>query len=347
MGAGDNGNCPGKRTMMNLAVWRIDDEGSSGGQSPLLSAVERSHLGVSEKQLESWIAADAKLIGGGLTIVGRQVYIDDGVLDLLAIDGRDRWVVLELKAGRLDAGALHQALYYASSLARLSADDLRAKLEPKLEKYGDAEMLSARLRQLLDSEADGGSREIAVALVGVGISAGLERMQEFLGRSNLSIDVVSFEVFELAGGPRLLIRELLEEQADAPSRPRAERTVDAIRRRAADEKVLEPFERFIEMSKDAGLFVRPYTLSVMITPPAHRGRFLMYATPRAGGIHIAAGPDAFAEFFDDVSEQEAAAALDPGNVDQFLTGEALDARIEQIRKFLIEKLPPPGDHVSR
>ena len=48
-----------------------------------------------------------------------------------------------------------------------------------------------------------------------------------------------------------------------------------------------------------------------------------------------------------VSEQEAAAALDPGNVDQFLTGEALDARIEQIRKFLMEKLSPPGDQVER
>ncbi|MYH27309.1 MAG: DUF91 domain-containing protein, partial [Acidobacteria bacterium] len=179
----DNSSCQGKSTMMNLAVWRIDESESSSGQARLLP-VERSPLGVSEKQLEDWIAADAKLIGGGLTIVGRQVYIDDGILDLLAIDGRDRWVVLELKAGRLDAGALHQALYYASSLARLSADDLRAKLEPKLKDFGDAEMLSARLRQLLDSEAEGGPRKIAVALVGVGISAGLERMQDFLGRFN-------------------------------------------------------------------------------------------------------------------------------------------------------------------
>ena len=181
------------------------------------------------------IAADAKLIGGGLTIVGRQVRIDDGVLDLLAIDARDRWVAIELKAGRLDEGALHQALYYASSLARLSADELRAKLEPNLNRFGDAAMLSVRLRQLLDSEADGGPREIALALVGVGISARLERMQEFLGRFNLSIDVVSFEVFELTDGPRLLIREVLEEQADARSRPRLERSVDAIRRRAAAE----------------------------------------------------------------------------------------------------------------
>ena len=327
--------------MKNLAVWRIGESGTPpGGQAPLLTPVERSHLGL-EKHLEAWIAADAKLIGGGLTIVGQQVRLDDGRLDLLAIDARNRWVVIELKAGRLDSAALHQALYYASSLARLSADELCAKLEPGLKEFGDAGMLSARVRQLLDSEADGGAREIALALVGVGVTADLERMQEFLGRFQMSVDVVSFEVFELAGGPRLLIREVIDEHADAPSRPRPERSVEAIRRRAAAEKVLEPFNRFVGMSEDAGLFVRPYTLSVMVTPAGHHGRFLMYATPRAGGIHINAGPDAFAEFFD-VSEQEAVDALDPGNVDEFLTGEALDARIEQIRKFLTEKVAGTG-----
>ena len=81
--------------MKNLAVWRIDESGTPpGGQAPLLTPVERSHLGL-EKHLEAWIAADAKLIGGELTIVGQQVRIDDGILDLLAIDARDRWVVIE------------------------------------------------------------------------------------------------------------------------------------------------------------------------------------------------------------------------------------------------------------
>ena len=161
-------------------------------------------------------------------------------------------MVIELKARHLDSGTLHQALYYASSLARLTGDELCAKLEPGLKELGDAGMLSARVRQLLDSEADGGGREIAVALVGFGVTAGLERMQEFLGRFKMSVDVVSFEVFELAGGPRLLIREVTEEHADAPSRLGPERSVEAIRRRAAAEKVLEPFAFARRLVADAG-----------------------------------------------------------------------------------------------
>ena len=81
--------------MKNLAVWRIESGTPPSGQAPLLTPLERSHLGL-EKHLEAWIAADAKLIGGGLTIVGQQVSIDDGRLDLLALAARDRWVVIEL-----------------------------------------------------------------------------------------------------------------------------------------------------------------------------------------------------------------------------------------------------------
>jgi len=64
--------------------------------------------------LEDWIVNDVTLIGEGYSLVGRQVSIYDGRLDLLAIDSRDRWLVIEIKTRRLDSGALGQALYYAS-----------------------------------------------------------------------------------------------------------------------------------------------------------------------------------------------------------------------------------------
>ena len=112
------------------------------GEAP--QELGRSHVGL-EKNLEDWIAQDAALAAEGLTLVGRQLRIDDGQLDLLGIDSQDRWVVIEVKAGVLDSGALHQALYYASSLARLDAAELYGKLEPGLDKFGDREALSARV----------------------------------------------------------------------------------------------------------------------------------------------------------------------------------------------------------
>ena len=107
--------------MTKLAAWRIDTQG--GSQQPEPQKVGRSRIEL-ERHLEDWIVNDVTLIGEGLTLVGRQVSIDDGRLDLLAIDSRDRWLVIEIKPGILDSGALAQALYYASSLARLDTDEL-------------------------------------------------------------------------------------------------------------------------------------------------------------------------------------------------------------------------------
>ena len=98
--------------MAKLAAWSMD-RSPAEGSAP--KKVERSHVGL-EKYLENWIANDVTLIGEGLTLVGQQVKIDDGILDLLAVDTQDRWVVIEIKSGTLDSGALSQALYYASSI---------------------------------------------------------------------------------------------------------------------------------------------------------------------------------------------------------------------------------------
>ena len=163
--------------MAQLAAWSVDGQHGEGtSQQPEPRRVECSHIAL-EKHLEDWIANDVTLIAEGLTLVGRQISIDDGRLDLLAIDSQDRWVVIEIKPGLLDAGALAQALYYASSIARLDGEELYEKLKSRLGEFGDAEEL---VKQQLAGEEPG--REIAVLLVGAGIHPGLERMNEFLGR---------------------------------------------------------------------------------------------------------------------------------------------------------------------
>ena len=328
--------------MAKLAAWSTDAQHDKGGaEPPQPRRLERSQIEL-EQHLEDWIAKDVSLIGEGYTLVGRQVKIDDGQLDLLAIDSQDRWVVIEIKPGRLDSGALGQALYYASSLARLDADELYEKLEDGLGEFGDAETLSERVKQQLAGEAD--EREIAVLLVGAGTHAGLERMNEFLARFGVPIGVASFEVFELEGGPRLLIREVVDE----PTKPAPQKrryTVETIRGLASEVGVREQFDHFVEMSEQAGLAVQPQRASVRIAPPANRTRFLMYARPHAGAnggeLQIEVGPGRFAEWFPDIGEDEAATALGRYEDGAYLAGEKLDVRLKQIERFLTEHFPQP------
>ena len=327
--------------MTKLAAWSFDAQHDDTGARPPPRRLEESHIEL-EQHLEDWIANDVTLIGEGFTLVGRQVTIDDGRLDLLAIDSQDRWVVIEIKPGRLDSGALGQALYYAASLARLDADELYDKLKNGLGKLGDAESLSLRVKQQLAGDAE--EREIAVLLVGAGIHAGLERMNDFLARFGVPISVVSFEVFELEDGPRLLIREVVDEPTMPPA-PRRRLTVDAIRDMASEAGVREQFDRFVKMSERAGLPVQPQRASVRIAPPANRTRFLMYAGPRTGanggGLEIWVGPERFADWFPQIDEGEAVTALGRSEDGGYLAGDKLNERLDQIERFLTKHFPQP------
>ena len=334
--------------MMNLAVWSVDaQDGEVTLHQPVPHRVKRSHIDL-EKHLEDWIANDSTLIAQGLTLVGRQVSIDDGRLDLLAIDSQDRWVVIEIKPGLLDSDALAQALYYAASIAHLGGVELSEKLKPRLGELGDAEALSARIEGQLAGEDGEGDREIAVMLVGVGIHPGLARMNEFLSRFCVPISVVSFEVFELNGGLQLLIRPEVVEKPTEARRPPRRHTVDAIRRTAVEIGVVAEFDRFVAMSEEAGLAVQPQLASVRIAPPTDRRWLLLYATPQrgesGGGLGIWAAPKTFAAFFPRITEEEATDALGRYKDGGFVTGRQLDERLDQIERFLTETVQRPDDN---
>lgn len=79
-----------------------------------------------------------------------------------------------------------------------------------------------------------------VTLIGEGFTL-LERMNEFLGRFDVPISVVSFEVFELEGGPKLLIREVVDEPTRRPPSSR-QLSLEAIRGLAIDMGVGKQFD---------------------------------------------------------------------------------------------------------
>ena len=318
--------------MADLGVWTID------GDAPRRAPRAQVDL---ERQLEDWIANDSSLLADGLTIVGRQLRLEGGPLDLLAIDQQDRWIVIELKRARLYRDAITQALDYASSIAQMDSEDLEDLLRRGLAALGDADELSRTVRRQLESED--GPREVAVLLAGLGADAGLERIVAHLGGYGVPITIVTFEAFEVHDGPRLLIREVTEEDSRPERRVPRRYSVEAIRQRAAEAGVEPQFDRLLEIVRDAGLHPRPYSLAVMIAPPTNRTRYLMYARPEAGGIVLSAGPAGFAEFFPPLTEDEAMAAIGPyEHPAPHLTGADLDARLDQIEAFL-QTLPRPDE----
>ena len=149
-------------------------------------------------------------------------------------------------------------------------------------------------------------------------------MNEFLARFGVPISIVSFEVFKLDDGPRLLIREVVDEPTE-PTQPKRRYTVEAIRAFAEKVGVREQFDRFVKMSEQAGLPVQPQRASVRVAPPANRTRFLMYAGPRArpngGEFGIWVGPERFAEWFPHIDEGKAVAMLGKYEDGAYLAGQ--------------------------
>lgn len=287
--------------MTQVGLWRILDT----GPQKLVGA----NIGL-ERELENWIEKDPSMLEAGLTIVGRQVYVDGGPLDLLAVDPQGNWVVIELKSGSLYRATLTQALDYASSIASLPSDQLMQKVDSYLEKQ--TQEIQAAARSILDQQAievqpDQPYRDVRIYLVGTTVDPGLERMTTYLASvHNLPTKLVTFQVFEVENGQRLLLRELTEADTEIPMTEVKNRlSLEDVCRRADSETTGPAFRRILEAASRHGIHARPYKYSVMYTPPSNRTRmlFTVRTSPdRSGNLRIWIEPDAFAEFYPTTSK---------------------------------------------
>ncbi len=280
-----------------------------GGSTPL--RVERSRVGL-EADLEDWIERNPTLLAEGFTVVGRQVHVAGGFIDLLCLDVQGRWVVVELKRERLYREAVAQGLDYAACVGALSGDDLRDALSAAWARRREWRAPTSLVDEQLAADSAEG-RDVRVLVAGTGVDPGLERVVELLARYEVPVSVVSFQVFDLPGGGPLLVREVVEEDRPVRTTARdAARSLDSVRERAVAAGVVGAFDEILGAADAAGLALRPYVRSVMIAPPTQRNRFLAVVTPEPGrGMRIDFGPEAFAEFFDGLTAEDVEAALGP------------------------------------
>lgn len=297
--------------MDTIGLWQVVDAGPARLQSAEIAV---------ERDLEDWIERDPALLERGLVIVGRQIHLDGGPLDLLALDPQGRWVLVEIKRGRLRREVVAQAIDYASCLHRVDHQWLREQCNAYLRSRGETMTLDGLLAQrerTLETEAEG--RDVVIYLVGTGLDDGLERMVGFLTeRTEMSLRMVTFSAFRDAQGKMLLARAIHEGGDDATATPRratggspSAETILAIADQNGVGEVMRPL---YDTAVSLGLYVRPWYKSIMFAPPANKTRclFVVWAyrkrEPGVAKVHIA--PEAFEQFYG-IKEADLVAAVGP------------------------------------
>ena len=163
-----------------------------------------------EKDLEDWIVAEPGLLEPGLRILARQLRTASGPLDLLAVDTKERLVVIELKRAMAYRDAIAQVLDYASWVATQDAGDLLNEIKGSRELYN-----------LTPAEPPAWDVDVPprMLVAGTGADEALNRIIDHLTQHDLPINGVLFDVCE-SSGTKILVRSavLSDDEVDTRSR---------------------------------------------------------------------------------------------------------------------------------
>jgi len=291
-----------RNKVQQTALWQVGEDG------PVRLLPQRIKL---EQQLEEWIERDPSLLQSGLTVVGRQMPLEAGTLDLLAVDPMGQWVVIEIKRGTVSRETIAQALDYASCIATISQDELDQKVSEYLaSKGGDPVQLSDVLpkhAQVTGSEEEG--RDVLMLVVGTKRDSGLERMVSFLEDTyGVPVSVVTFDVFDTPGGGRILVRETTEADQEQTGRTRSRPTpaVDDLLARADKTRIAAAVRRIHETATQERLYFRSYKNCIMYAPPAAKNRclFTIWVEPVNESVtQVVVSTVSFPEFFPVTQEE--------------------------------------------
>jgi len=271
-----------------------------------------------EKQLEEWIERDPSLLQHGLRIVGRQVSVEGGRLDLLAIDPMRRWVVIEIKSGPIYSDVIGQVMSYASSIARMSDEELESKISAYLKAKGlDFKTIMTETKSDEKSLRSKEGRDVIMMLVGRGEGEGLkDTLSYFSGKYRIPISLISFDVFSADKKVRILTRELTDRDfpnVETEEKKTQKYSIENVCTIADRAGIGNAFRKLLEAAQKNELYPRPYARSIMYTPPQRHDRmlFTVWVNEKSKNkIDAYIGSDVFAEFYP-ISEKEAKSIFGP------------------------------------
>ena len=213
----------------DIRIWEIDRSSRAGTKLRLIERVE------TEEMLEAVLVANPDMLMSGLTLVGRQVPVETGFVDLLGIDEDGRLVVFELKREKLTRAAVAQVLDYCTYLETLSDSEIGTLLAERsgkdgIERIGDFE-------EWYGSQRGESIRPVRMVLVGLGLDVSAHRMVSYLAERGIDIRLLTFHGYVHDEG-MLLARQVRATDDPRPSSRNAPRASD-LNRKAAEHGVAE------------------------------------------------------------------------------------------------------------
>lgn len=205
----------------NIEIWQIDREFRSS--TKLGSANQVGN----EKNLEDILTANPKMLMPELKLVGRQVQVERGIIDLLGIDDKGRLTVFELKREKLARKAVAQVLDYGSYLESLPEPQLATLIAEESGKNGVDEITD--FEEWYASQWEDALKPVQMVLVGLGADEHARRMVDYLAKRGIDIGIISFHGYA-HDNAILLARQV--QASDTPNGPPGDVEEEMLRKAA-------------------------------------------------------------------------------------------------------------------
>lgn len=173
-----------------MTLWQLNTDGS-------VTEVPEQVL-ATEQQIESAIASEPTLLGIDVLFVARQPHTSSGFIDLLALDGDGRLVVIEIKRDRTPRTVVAQAIDYAAWADTLTLDDVSTLYAAYAKESGnETPDLATAYEERFGKEIDGITKVPRMVVVASRLDDSTEKMIEFLAENfGVPINAVLFQPFE-------------------------------------------------------------------------------------------------------------------------------------------------------
>ena len=175
-----------------------------------------------EKRLEDWLCLDVGLLSEKLLVIGRQIGMNGGTLDLLAVDAEANLVIVELKRDKTPRDVVAQILDYASCIQDFGREDVERHTRDFLEMEFD-KAFTERFGHEVPEAVNGRHRMYIVAS---SLDSATQRIVEYLSRVHgVDINAATFSYFntdqgEFVARATLLDEDLVERRAEARANKR-------------------------------------------------------------------------------------------------------------------------------